>query len=176
VEGVGRPRATFPTRICARRCGARVHDAPRECRASARNRAMCPARRVVLATHPRARPERPHGLIGMNTCLWMSRTRAGTTTFARWVVECACARSVVARFSADMEVMTGAQLHDGWLKTLVLCSHTCSTIKHVDLYMGSLASLVHPSPRRSDNACAPRQSTDGAHHVGSSAARNFGST
>ena len=80
----------------------------------------------------------------------------------------------VALFSADKEVIPGAHVHAGWLKTLILCSCTCSAIKHVDPYTGSLAPLVHLYSRRSDNACAPRQSTDGAHHVGSNAARNFG--
>ena len=53
------------------------------------------------------------------------------------------ARSAVARFSADMEVITCAHVHVQELKKLTCCPFTRSSIKRVDPCTGSLASPLH---------------------------------
>ena len=53
------------------------------------------------------------------------------------------ARSAVARFSADMEVITCAHVHVQELKQLTCCPFTRSSIKRVDPCTGSLASPLH---------------------------------
>jgi hypothetical protein len=53
------------------------------------------------------------------------------------------ARSAVARFSADMEVITCAHVHVQGLKQLTCCPFTRSSIKRVDPCTGSLASPLH---------------------------------
>ncbi len=53
------------------------------------------------------------------------------------------AHSAVARFSADMEVITCAHVHVQELKLLPCCPFMRSSIKHVDPCTGSLASPLH---------------------------------
>jgi hypothetical protein len=53
------------------------------------------------------------------------------------------ARSAVARFSADMEVITCAHVHVQELTQLTCCPFTRSSINRVDRCTGSLASPLH---------------------------------
>ena len=53
------------------------------------------------------------------------------------------AHSAVARFSADMEVITCAHVHVQELKLLPCCPFMRSSIKNVDTCTGSLASPLH---------------------------------
>ena len=66
------------------------------------------------------------------------------------------AHSAVARFSADMEVITCAHVHVQELKLLPCCPFMRSSIKHVDPCTGSLASpLLALSPSSSSTfGCA----------------------